>query len=91
MKKIFAIVVAMSALTGSAFAAGNVNVSGIGQLGFGNAAATSQSGILSHNTSGVTQVGGFNGALTVQGGFLNSNTSYTTQVGFGNTAITTQY
>lgn len=91
MKKILAVVVAMSALTGSAFAAGNINVSTLGQFGAGNAAATFQGGLLNHNTSRVFQGGWYNEALTAQGGVLNHNYSSVTQIGFGNSVITTQY
>jgi hypothetical protein len=91
MKKILAVVVAMSALTGSAFAAGNVNVSTIGQFGVGNLAAAAQGGLLNTNISRVTQRGAFNEALTLQGGAFNTNISSVRQVGFGNSVITTQY
>jgi hypothetical protein len=90
MKKLLLASSILALVSAPAFAAGNLNIAGTGQIGFGNSSHVTQGGNHNVNVALTGQAGAFNRSTVSQGGNHNANFAGTLQFGVGNSSSITQ-
>ena len=90
MKKLLLASSILALVSAPAFAGGNLNIAGTGQLGIGNTSHVTQNGNRNVNVALTGQAGFHNSSTVSQGGNHNANFAGTLQFGAGNSSSITQ-